>query len=227
MPLTSPLLTLLCCSARLTWVLEVSTRRATHRAQSNMVARTKRRAAATLIALQFAVASASAFPPRSKYDVVILGTGLKECLLAGLLSQHGKLVLQLESSDVHGGRGASMDLQQLADVLDGPGTQLSEQKLGKSADYLIEREPKVFIAGGNQLQVLVKSGAWQHMNPPGFKRVQRSLLYRKRTDGNADVHRVLQIGRRYPSSPSAPAPPSLSPSSLARNQVCWPTRRTS
>ena len=192
-----------------------------------MVARTKRRAAATLIALQFAVASASAFPPRSKYDVVILGTGLKECLLAGLLSQHGKLVLQLESSDVHGGRGASMDLQQLADVLDGPGTQLSEQKLGKSADYLIEREPKVFIAGGNQLQVLVKSGAWQHMNPPGFKRVQRSLLYRKRTDGNADVHRVLQIGRRYPSSPSAPTPPSLSPSSLARNQVCWPTRRTS
>ena len=38
--------------------------------------------ATSAIALQFAVASASAFPPRSKYDVVILGTGLKECLLS-------------------------------------------------------------------------------------------------------------------------------------------------
>lgn len=47
------------------------------------------------------------------------------------------------------------------------------------------------MASGNQLQLLVASGAWQHMNPPGFKRVQRSLMYRKRPDGKPDVHRVL------------------------------------
>jgi hypothetical protein len=50
---------------------------------------------------------------------------------------------------------------------------------------------QVFLASGDQLQVLVASGAWQHMNPPGFKRVHRSLLYRQRPDGTADVHRVL------------------------------------
>ena len=29
------------------------------------------------------------------------------------------------------------------------------------------------------------------MNPPGFKRVHRSLIYRRRPDGNPDVHRIL------------------------------------
>jgi hypothetical protein len=50
---------------------------------------------------------------------------------------------------------------------------------------------QMFVASGNQLQLLVQSGAWQHMNPPGFKRVQRSLMYRQRPDGKADVHRIL------------------------------------
>jgi RAB protein geranylgeranyltransferase component A len=34
-----------------------------------------------------------------KYDVIILGTGLKECMLAGLLAKYGKilsLILQME-----------------------------------------------------------------------------------------------------------------------------------
>jgi Rab GDP dissociation inhibitor len=126
-----------------------------------------------------------------KYDVIIVGTGIKESLLAGLLSQHGKLVLQIEPSEALGGASRSIDLQKLANELDGPGAALSEQKLGKPSEYLIEREPKMFMAAGAQLQLLTASGAWQHMNPPGFKRVQRSLIYRQRADGTADVHRVL------------------------------------
>ena len=134
---------------------------------------------------------ASGFPSTS-YDVIVLGSGLKESLLAGLLAQHGKRVLQLGGSDDPGGGGASMDLQQLSDALEGPGAAaLSEQKLGKLDEYSVERAPKVFMATGNQVQVFVKSGAWRYMNPPGFKRVQRSLLYRTRADGTADVHRVL------------------------------------
>ena len=41
------------------------------------------------------------------------------------------------------------------------------------------------------VQLLVDSGTWRHMDPPGFKRVQRALMYRKRPDGETDVHRVL------------------------------------
>jgi len=127
-------------------------------------------------------------PPQSHYDVVVLGSGLKESLLAGLLASHGRSVLHLGADDASTG---AYDLQQLVDAVEGPGTELSEQKLGKPSEYSVERSPKMFMAGGDQLQLLVACGAWQHMNPPGFKRVQRSLLYRRRPDGSPDVHRVL------------------------------------
>ena len=130
-------------------------------------------------------------PPRSRYDAIVVGTGLKESLLAGLLAQNGKLVLQLESADELGGPTGAVDLQQLSELTEGPGGKLSEAKLGKPSDYRIERAPKMFIASGQQLQLLVHSGAWQQMNPPGFKRVHRALMYRKRPDGQPDVHRVL------------------------------------
>ncbi len=125
------------------------------------------------------------------YDVVVLGTGLKESLLSGLLTMHGKRVLQLERGSEYGGSSASVGLQELADRIDGPGTALPEGKVGKAAEYSLEPTPKLFMAGGEQLRMLVNSGAWQHMNPPGFKRVQRSLLFRRRPDGQPDVHRVL------------------------------------
>ena len=144
-----------------------------------------------LLLLPLAVAASSSTWQSTHYDVVVVGTGVKESLLAGLLASHGKLVLQLEPSSALGGSSRSLDLQQLAEVTDEPGAGLSEQRVGKVTDYRIERTPKMFMAGGNQLQLLVASGAWQHMNPPGFKRVQRSLMYRRRADGKPDVHRVL------------------------------------
>jgi len=135
------------------------------------------------------VAHGGQAPPLSHYDVVVMGGGLKESLLAGLLATHGKTVLQLDDGAAAG--MGSLDLQELAEITEGAGVRLSEQKLGSPSEYSIERAPKMFMAGGAQLQMLVASGAWQHMNPPGFKRVHRSLMYRRRADGNADVHRVL------------------------------------
>ena len=101
-------------------------------------------------------------------------------------------MLQLEPGAEAGGDGRSVDLQELSRLTEGPDAPpLSEPKLGRSSEYAIERAPKVFVASGQQLQLFVQSGAWQHMNPPGFKRVHRAFMYRKRPDGKADVHRVL------------------------------------
>ena len=36
-----------------------------------------------------------------EYDAIILGTGLKECLLAGLLSVDGMKVLHMDLSLIH------------------------------------------------------------------------------------------------------------------------------
>ena len=72
----------------------------------------------------------SAFETR--YDAVILGTGLKESLLAGLLANRGKKVLQLDRNEHYGGAAASLDLSQLYERLGAPGEQPNQKKLGAS-----------------------------------------------------------------------------------------------
>lgn len=48
-----------------------------------------------------------------EWDAVVLGTGMKECLLSGLLSCAGKKVLHLDRNNYYGGASASLDVQQL------------------------------------------------------------------------------------------------------------------
>lgn len=134
----------------------------------------------------------SSWPPANpQYDVVVLGTGVKESLLSGLLATHGKRVLQLERSSELGGSAATLDLQELSDRMDGPGAELAESRVGLAEEWSIDPAPKLIMAAGRQMKLLTESGAWQRMFPPGFKRVHRSLLYRLRPDGAPDVHRVL------------------------------------
>lgn len=124
----------------------------------------------------------AAFEPH--YDVIVLGTGLKESLLTGLLANSGKRVLQLERKERP--EWASVDLEELAERTEAP--KPTAKAVGPLDEYSVDAAPRVFLASGAQLQMLVKSGAWSHMD---FKRVHRSLLYRKRPDGSMDIHRVL------------------------------------
>ncbi|XP_039040113.1 guanosine nucleotide diphosphate dissociation inhibitor At5g09550-like [Hibiscus syriacus] len=47
------------------------------------------------------------------YDVIVLGTGLKECILSGLLSVDGLKVLHMDRNDYYGGESTSLNLVQL------------------------------------------------------------------------------------------------------------------
>jgi len=47
------------------------------------------------------------------YDVVVMGTGLTECILSGLLSIEGKKVLHVDRNDYYGGESASLNLTQV------------------------------------------------------------------------------------------------------------------
>ncbi|KAF2283899.1 hypothetical protein GH714_017010 [Hevea brasiliensis] len=47
-----------------------------------------------------------------EYDVVVLGTGLKECILSGLLSVDGLKVLHMDRNDYYGGESTSLNLNQ-------------------------------------------------------------------------------------------------------------------
>jgi len=42
------------------------------------------------------------------YDCIVLGTGLKECILSGMLSVSGKKVLHIDRNKYYGGESASI-----------------------------------------------------------------------------------------------------------------------
>jgi RAB protein geranylgeranyltransferase component A len=46
-------------------------------------------------------------------QVIVLGTGLTECILSGLLSVEGKKVLHMDRNDYYGGDSASLNLTQV------------------------------------------------------------------------------------------------------------------
>lgn len=48
-----------------------------------------------------------------QYDAIVLGTGLKECILSGLLSVNGYKVLHMDRNDYYGGECASLNLNQM------------------------------------------------------------------------------------------------------------------
>lgn len=48
-----------------------------------------------------------------EYDCIILGTGLKECILSGVLSVEGKKVLHMDRNSYYGGESASLNLTQV------------------------------------------------------------------------------------------------------------------
>jgi Rab GDP dissociation inhibitor len=49
-----------------------------------------------------------------KYDIIVLGTGLTECILSGLLSVEGKKVLHIDQNDYYGAASASLNLTQVS-----------------------------------------------------------------------------------------------------------------
>jgi hypothetical protein len=50
----------------------------------------------------------------TEYDAIVLGTGMKECLISGLLSVEGKKVLHLDRNAYYGGAAASLQIKQVA-----------------------------------------------------------------------------------------------------------------
>lgn len=123
------------------------------------------------------------------YDAIVVGSGPSESLLSSLLAANGKTVLQLEPGRAPGGVAASMDLHQMYARMGAPGAKPEAKlKLGASEEYSADIAPKVLMAGGKELQMLVSSGLWQQMD---FRRIHRSFIYRTKPGGDWDVHRVL------------------------------------
>lgn len=108
-----------------------------------------------------------------EYDVIVLGTGLTECILSGLLSVEGKKVLQMDRNDYYGGDGASLNLTQLyrkfRDGMQPPSS------LGKDRDYNVDLIPKFMMANGELVKILVHTDVTRYLE---FKQIAGSYVYR-------------------------------------------------
>ncbi|CAN1862059.1 Guanosine nucleotide diphosphate dissociation inhibitor 1 [Linum perenne] len=115
-----------------------------------------------------------------EYDVIVLGTGLKECILSGLLSVDGLKVLHMDRNDYYGGESASLNLIQLWKRF--RGTEQPPANLGSSRDYNVDMIPKFMMANGNLVRVLIHTDVTKYLS---FKAVDGSFVYNK-----GKVHKV-------------------------------------
>lgn len=109
-----------------------------------------------------------------EYDVVVLGTGLKESILSGLMSSVAKKkVLHMDRNPYYGGETASLNLEQLYKKFRN-GDKPSES-LGKSREYCVDLCPKFLMACGDLVKVLLQTQVTMYLE---FQSVAGSFVYR-------------------------------------------------
>eukprot|EP01038_Epipyxis_sp_PR26KG_P004247 gene4247-6026_t len=107
-----------------------------------------------------------------EYDAIILGTGLTECIISGLLSVQGKRVLHLDRNNYYGADTASLSLVNLFQKFRGtaPGTNL-----GHSRDWNVDLIPKFIMACGKLVKILLHSKVTRYLE---FKSVDGSYVFK-------------------------------------------------
>lgn len=108
-----------------------------------------------------------------EYDVIVLGTGLTECILSGLLSVEGKKVLHMDRNDYYGGDSASLNLTQLYRKF--RPNQTAPTELGRDRDYAVDLVPKFIITSGELTKILVHTDVTRYLE---FKQIAGSFVYR-------------------------------------------------
>ena len=115
----------------------------------------------------------------AEYDVIVLGTGLKECMLAGLLAkipkegnQQGSKVLQLDRNNYYGSDSASLNLTNLWKRFR-EGKEVPKE-YGENRDWNVDLIPKFVMANGNLVKLLLKTNVSQYLE---WKAVDGTFVY--------------------------------------------------
>lgn len=110
-----------------------------------------------------------------EYDLIVLGTGLKECILSGMMSVSGKKVLHMDRNTYYGGESASLtpleDLFKHFNRSDMP----SGDVYGRGRDWNIDLIPKFLMAEGQLVKLLIHTGVTRYLE---FKSVEGSYVFK-------------------------------------------------
>lgn len=125
-----------------------------------------------------------------EYDVIVMGTGLKECILSGLLSTKGKKVLHLDRNGYYGGDTASLNLTNLWQKFR-PGSE-PPKAFGHNRDWNVDLVPKFIMANGVLVKMLLHTKVTRYLE---WKCVDGSYVFQHQKGGmfssaKAVVHKV-------------------------------------
>jgi len=122
-----------------------------------------------------------------EYDVVVLGTGLTECIISGVLSVQGKKVLHMDRNDHYGGEAASVNLEAMFKKYGNfaEGTE-PWKKYGRVNDWNIDLVPKLLMSNGELTNILVSTDVTRYIE---FKQIAGSFVQQ----GNAAKATVAKV----------------------------------
>jgi len=109
-----------------------------------------------------------------EYDCIVLGTGLTECILSGMLSVSGKKVLHMDRNKYYGGESAS--LTPLKELFQKFGLPDPDETYGRERDWNVDLIPKFIMANGQLVKLLIHTGVTRYLE---FKSVEGSYVMGK------------------------------------------------
>jgi len=107
-----------------------------------------------------------------EYDAIIMGTGLTECMISGLLAVKGMKVLHVDRNNYYGADTASLSLTNLYNKFrnsEPPST------MGHSRDWNVDLVPKFIMACGSLVKILLHSKVTRYLE---FKSVDGSYVFK-------------------------------------------------
>jgi len=108
-----------------------------------------------------------------EYDAIVLGTGLKECIVSGMLSVSGKKVLHMDRNKYYGGESAS--ITPLEELFTKYGAPPPDEACGRGRDWNADLIPKFLMANGQLVKLLIHTGVTRYLE---FKSVEGSYVYK-------------------------------------------------
>lgn len=109
-----------------------------------------------------------------EYDCIILGTGLTECVISGMLSVSGKKVLHMDRNKYYGAESASMT--PLEDLFTIFGIPPPDETYGRGRDWNVDLIPKFIMANGQLVKLLIHTGVTRYLE---FKSIEGSYVMGK------------------------------------------------
>ena len=120
------------------------------------------------------------------YDVIVLGTGLTECVLSGILSVEGKRCCTSTDKTLRWRIGLLKPLPVIRQVQ----TKLPKPELkGRDRDWCVDLIPKFLMANGELTNILVNTDVTRYME---FKQIAASYVYR-----NGRIAKVPPTPRKH------------------------------